>query len=128
MEETRDLVMEILAQWRFRTTVEKDSGIAFRYQMNYVICMLDDTDSAFITLLLPLSYDMEQNNTENILKVCNNVNSKKKQAKMYISDDNTIVISAEFFYGVKEDLPQLLQRALDALISAKLFFLEQVFP
>ncbi len=123
---SKELVKQALEKWKFTVLQETDNAIVIRYQMNYVQIgsLLDDSHSIAVTLTGIFSAD-DGREMRLGLKTCNDLNFRMMQVKLYIDDDNDLVIASEFFYKTEDDVESLLNFSLQAVVAAKKKFIQQ---
>lgn len=123
---TKDLVKQTLAKWKFPVLKEVENAIIIRYQMNYVqIGSLQDDRHAIAVTLSRIFTAEDEREVRLALKACNDLNYQMMQVKLYLDEDNELVIASEFFFNNEEDVEFLLNIALQALITAKKRFIQQ---
>jgi hypothetical protein len=123
---SKEVVILTLEKWRFPILQEAENAIVIRYQMNYVQIgsLQDDTHAIAVTLTGVFSADDERE-ARLALKTCNELNYRMMQVKLYLDEDNDLVIASEFFYKDDEDVEFLLNYALQAVVTAKKRFIQQ---
>ncbi len=123
---SKELVKLTLEKWKFPVLQETDNAIVIRYQMNYVQIgsLLEDSHSIAVTLTGIFSAD-DDREMQLGLKTCNDLNFRMMQVKLYINDDNDLVIASEFFYKTEDDVESLLNFSLQAVVAAKKKFIQQ---
>ncbi len=123
---SKEIVKQILEKWKFPVLQEAEYAIVFRYQMNYVQISSpqDDTNAIAVTLTTAFSADDERE-VRLALKACNELNHRMMQVKLYLDEDNDLVIASEFFFRSDEDVEFLLNQALKLIVSAKKHFIPQ---
>ncbi len=123
---SKELVKQALEKWHFPILHEDDNLLAFRYQMNYVSVGSLSDDYPGISVSLSNLFKVENDKEMRLaLKTCNVLNFRMMQVKLYIDNDDDLVIGAEFFYGTEEDVEFLLSTALQSVVTAKKRFLSQ---
>lgn len=121
MNNTHDLIMEIISELRYKVLEDDGEHIAIRYQFHVVHVFPNPEDENFVTIVLPSFEEVIRENFATMIVRCNKLNEQLKQVKFYISDD-MVVSSSEFFYKEKEDLAFQIQKALMGLVSAGVKF------
>ena len=123
---SKEVVILTLEKWRVPILQEAENAIVIRYQMNYVQIgsLQDDTHAIAVTLTGVFSADDERE-ARLALKTCNELNYRMMQVKLYLDEDNDLVIASEFFYKDDEDVEFLLNYALQAVVTAKKRFIQQ---
>ena len=123
---SKEIVKQTLEKWRFPILQEAENAIVIRYQMNYVQIgsLQDDTHAIAVTLTGIFTADDERE-ARLALKACNELNYRMMQVKLYLDEDNDLVIASEFFYKNDEDVEFLLNYALQAVVTAKKRFIQQ---
>lgn len=123
----KELIKQVLDKWSFPVIVESETGVLFRYQMNYVQASHSgDDNSDAITMTLEGIFTAD--NDEEIaaaLKTCNELTCNLLHVKLYLNSENKLVIGSEFFYKTEEDMEYLLNMGLQTLIMGKKRFLER---
>ncbi|MCM1140246.1 MAG: hypothetical protein NC453_16895 [Muribaculum sp.] len=123
---SKEVVIQTLEKWRFPILQEAENAIVIRYQLNYVQIgsLQDDTHAIAVTLTGVFSAD-DESEARLALKTCNELNYRMMQIKLYLDEDNDLVIASEFFYKDDEDVELLLNYALQAVMTAKKRFIQQ---
>lgn len=123
---SKEIVKQTLAKWRFPVLQEEENSIVFRYQMNYVQIgsLQEDSHAMAVTLTGFFSADNEHEALL-ALKTCNELNCRMMQAKLYLDEDNDLVVSSEFFFQDEDDAEFLLSLALQSVVSGKKRFQRQ---
>lgn len=123
---SKEIVKQTLEKWRFPILQEAENAIVIRYQMNYVQIgsLQEDTHAIAVTLTGIFTADDERE-ARLALKACNELNYRMMQVKLYLDEDNDLVIASEFFYKNDEDVEFLLNYALQAVVVAKKRFIQQ---
>lgn len=123
---SKEIVKQTLEKWRFPILQEAENAIVIRYQLNYVQIgsLQDDTHAIAVTLTGVFTADDERE-ARLAFKACNELNYRMMQVKLYLDEDNDLVIASEFFYKNDEDVEFLLNFALQAVVTAKKRFIQQ---
>jgi hypothetical protein len=123
---SKEIVKQTLEKWKFPVLQETENAIVIRYQMNYVQIgsLQEDTQAIAVTLTGIFTADDEREKRL-ALKACNELNYRMMQVKLYLDEDNDLVIASEFFYKNDEDVELLLNYALQAVVTAKKRFIQQ---
>lgn len=123
---SKEIVKQTLEKWRFPILQEAENAIVIRYQLNYVQIgsLQEDTHAIAVTLTGVFTADDERE-ARLALKACNELNYRMMQVKLYLDEDNDLVIASEFFYNNDEDVEFLLNYALQAVVTAKKRFIQQ---
>ncbi len=123
---SKEIVKQTLEKWRFPILQEAENAIVIRYQMSYVQIgsLQEDTHAIAVTLTGIFTADDERE-AGLALKACNELNYRMMQVKLYLDEDNDLVIASEFFYKNDEDVEFLLNYALQAVVTAKKRFIQQ---
>lgn len=120
---TYKLVENIIESGNYKVIEKKDGYIAIRYKMNNVSIWTDEKDTQYLTVILSgFTEDVEDNDTEAISR-CYNISSSMKVVKSYIIGGR-VLLAYEFNFKEKEDLAFHLKKSLDALVSAKISYLQ----
>ncbi len=123
---SKEIVKELLEKWRFPVLQESENAMVIRYQMNYVqIGSLHENSHAIAVTLTGLFTGNDEIEARLALKACNELNFRMMQVKLYLDEDNDLVIASEFFYRTAEDVAYLLSFALQAVVKAKKRFIQQ---
>lgn len=123
---SKEIVKEILEKWRFPVLQDSENAMVIRYQMNYVqIGSLQEDSHAIAVTLTGLFTADDEREQRLALKACNELNYRMMQVKLYLDEDNDLVIASEFFYKNDEDVEYLLNFALQAVVTAKNRFIQQ---
>lgn len=123
---SKEIVKQTLEKWNFPVLQEGENAIVIRYQMNYVQIgsLQEDSHAIAVTLTGVFTADDERE-ARLSLKECNELNYRMMQVKLYLDEDNDLVIASEFFYKDDEDVEFLLNFALQAVVTAKKRFIQQ---
>lgn len=123
---SKDIVRQTLEKWGFPILQESENALVIRYQLNYVQIgsLMPDSKSIAVTLTGAITV---HNDREKLIaiKTCNELNYRMMQVKLYIDEDNDLVIASEFFYNDGSDVEYLLDMALHAVVVAKKRFTPQ---
>lgn len=121
---SKEIVKQTLEKWNFPVLQEGENAIVIRYQMNYVQIgsLQEDSHAIAVTLTGVFTADDERE-ARLSLKACNELNYRMMQVKLYLDEDNDLVIASEFFY--KDDEEFLLNFALQTVVTAKKRFIQQ---
>jgi len=123
---SKEIVKQILANWRFPVLQEGENSMVIRYQMNYVQIGSLQEDSHAIAVTLNGIFTADDEREERLaLKAANEINHRLMQVKIYLDDDNDLAIASEFFYKDDDDVEFLLNYALQAVVTAKKKFIQQ---
>lgn len=123
---SKEIVKQTLDKWKFPVLQEGDNAIVIRYQMNYVqIGSLQDDSHAIAVTLTGIFTADDEREARLALKACNELNYRMMQVKLYLDEDNDLVLASEFFYKEDEDVEYLLNFALQAVVTAKKRFIQQ---
>lgn len=123
---SKELVKQALEKWRFPILHETENAIVIRFQMNYVqIGSLQEDSNAIAVTLIGLFTADNEREERLALKTCNELNYRMLQVKLYIDEDNDLVIAYEFFYKTEDDVDFLLNFAFQAVVAAKKRFIQQ---
>lgn len=123
---SKESVKQTLDQWKFPVLQEAENAIVIRYQMNYVqIGSLQDDSHAIAVTLTGIFTADDEREARLALKACNELNYRMMQVKLYLDEDNDLVLASEFFYKEDEDVEYLLNFALQAVVTAKKRFIQQ---
>lgn len=123
---SKELVKQTLEKWKFPVLQEGENAIVIRYQMSYVqIGSLQDDSHAIAVTLTGIFKADDEREARLALKAGNEINFRMMQVKIYLDDDNDLVIASEFFYRDDEDVEYLLNYALQAVVAAKKKFIQQ---
>lgn len=123
---SKETVKHTLGKWKFPIVQETENAIVIRYQLNYVQIgsLQEDTHAIAVTLTGVFTADDERE-ISLALKACNELNYRMMQVKLYLDEDNDLVIASEFFYKNDEDVEFLLNYALQTVVTAKKRFIQQ---
>lgn len=124
---TKEQIKQVLEKWGFPVLQENDNSLVFRYQMSYIQANItggEDSNAIALTLSGIFSADDEREMLLG-LRTCNDLNCNLLQVKLYIDLDSDLIIAAEFFHKIPEDLEYLLTMALQSVIVAKNRFLQK---
>lgn len=123
---SKEIVTQILEKWHFPVLQDSENAMVIRYQMNYVqIGSLQEDSHAIAVTLTGLFTADDEREARLALKACNELNFRMMQVKLYLDEDNDLVIASEFFYKNDEDVEYLLNFALQAVVTAKKRFIQQ---
>lgn len=116
----KELIKQALGKWHFPILQEADNGLTIRYQMNYVSIGSLSEDNTGIAVSISGLFKVENDKEMHLaLKACNELNFRMMQVKLYIDNDDDLVIGSEFFYRTEEDVEYLLSLALQSVVTAK---------
>lgn len=118
---TTDLLNKTLEGHGYRIESSDASGIIFKYQLNNIVARPDDGDR-FVALMLPVSDVVNDDNRQQLLGICNKMNSEIKQIKVYLTEAGFLVFSSEFFYEEDKDFPAFFRYGLHLITEAKTRF------
>ncbi|MDE6811571.1 MAG: YbjN domain-containing protein [Muribaculaceae bacterium] len=123
---SKELVKKTLEKWHFPVLQEADNVLTIRYQMNYVSIGTLSEDNTCIAVSMSGLFKVENDKEMHlVLKACNELNFSMMLVKLYIDNDDDLVIGAEFFYRTEDDVEYLLRMALQAVVAAKKKFVRQ---
>lgn len=123
---SKEIVTQILEKWHFPVLQDSENAMVIRYQMNYVqIGSLQEDSHAIAVTLTGLFTADDEREVRLALKACNELNFRMMQVKLYLDEDNDLVIASEFFYKNDDDVEYLLNFALQAVVTAKKRFIQQ---
>ena len=123
---SKEIVKQILANWKFPVLQEGENSMVIRYQMNYVqIASLQEGSNAIAVTLNGIFTADDEREERLALKAANEINYRLMQVKIYLDDDNDLAIASEFFYKSDDDVEFLLNYALQAVVTAKKKFIQQ---
>lgn len=123
---SKEIVKKTLEKWKFPVLEEAENAIVIRYQMNYVqIGSLQDDSHAIAVTLTGLFTADDEREARLALKAANELNYRLMQVKLYLDEDEDLVIASEFFFKNDEDVEFLLNFALQAVVTAKKKFIQQ---
>lgn len=123
---SKELVKQTLEKWRFPVLKEEENALLFRYQMKYIQIgsLQEDSHGISVTLANVFRCDDERE-MRLALKTCNELNYRMMQVKLYIDEDNDLIIASEFFYNNDDDVEYYLNISLEVIVAAKKRFLKQ---
>lgn len=124
----KELVKQVLEKWRFPVIAESDTGVLFRFQMNYIQASHSgDDNSDAITMTLEGIFTADNDDEmAAAVKTCNEITCNLLHVKLYVNNENKLVIGSEFFYKTEEDMEYLLNMGLQTLIMGKSVFLKDI--
>lgn len=123
---SKEIVKQTLEKWRFPILQETENAIVIRFQLNYVqIGSLQEDTHAIAVTLTGVFTTEDEKEIRLALKACNELNYRMMQVKLYLDEDNDLVVAFEFFYKNDEDVEFLLNYALQAVVTAKKRFIQQ---
>lgn len=124
---TKEQIRQVLENWGFSILREADNSLVFRYQLNYVQAnVTEDDNTTAIALTLSGIFTADDEKEMSLgLQVCNELNYKLLQVKLYIDADSDLIIASEFFSRTPEDLEYLIHMSLQSIIVAKRRFLQR---
>lgn len=122
---SKEIVKQTLANWKLPILQEGENTVIVRYQMSYVqIGSLQEGSHAIAVTLTGVFTADDEREERLALKVNNEINCSLMQVKLYLDDDNDLVIASEFFYKDDDDVEFLLNYALREVVSAKNKFIQ----
>lgn len=123
---SKELVKQALNKWRFPVLEESEHTIVSRYQMNFVHITSLNEEYNSIAVVITNLFTAENEHEEYIaVKACNVLNNRMMLVKFYLDGERNVIISIEFLYKTEEDVEDLLEMALDAVVSGKRRFISQ---
>lgn len=123
---SKELVKQTLEKWHFPILQESDNGLTIRYQMSYVSIGSFSENNTCIAVSMSGVFKVENDKEMYLaLKACNELNFRMMLVKLYIDNDDDLVIGAEFFYKTEDDVEYLLNMALQSVVTAKKKFIQQ---
>ena len=126
-EEKTNAVAGIVENWGFTIPRRDTQEVVLRYQLNYVSVIAAKGDENFISVNLDNFYEIE-NDAEKTAAgvVCNALNYRLLQTKVYINEDGVPRCSFEFYFQTPEDIEFYLRKGLDSVVMAKRDFIRQM--
>lgn len=124
---TKEIIRNVLEDWKFPILKETENCLVFRYQMNFIQANItegDDSNAVALTLTGIFTADDAQEMFLG-LRTCNDLNLNLLQVKLYVDTDADLVIASEFFYKTEEDMEYLLSMSLQSMVVAKKRFLQK---
>ncbi len=115
-----------LADNGFRTQIDDDGDLTFKYQMLNLVIIWSDQDPAFLRILLPVIWSIDNEaEAQQVLVACNKVNLQRKVIKTFTTNNNTFM-SVELLVQEDFDPSQILERSLEMLLQGYHFFAQEM--
>jgi hypothetical protein len=115
---TFELLQKIIDNLGYRVIEDNGERLVFNYQFSSVHLWTNDDDDHFIVMAITGFAEVNEDNFADIIMKCHKLNEELKQVKFYTIND-TIIITAEFYFLEKKDLEYQIKHALSNLASAK---------
>ena len=112
----RQLVENWLKTQGFRSTVDSDGDLSFRYEGLPMFCSNDDNDPLFLRVFMPGIYTVE-GDREKVLEAISKINREMKAVKTFLIEDH-LWISLEMFVDSTPDIDDFIERCLDILVAS----------
>jgi predicted double-glycine peptidase len=96
--------------------IDDDGDIMVVYQLKNIYVLTGDEEEAYISMMLPQFYEIEEGQETVVLAVCNKMTRELKLAKVYIDQTfKSVSAACEFFYANEESLEQNIRHSLELL-------------
>ncbi len=119
-----DRVMEELQKQGFLPQKE-EFGIAFKYQMTNYVYLKDEDDDNYFRLCLPYIFEVDDENSEDVLEAVNVVNNTMKVVKLVVNDDH-VWVCYEAMIPQEAALDEILPYAVVLLHRSRQEFYDQL--
>lgn len=124
--EMQQSYLEYLREEGFRPSLDGDSDIVFKMEMQAFFVIIHENDLDYIQVVLPNFWSIESpEERERAVKASERATAQSKVAKVYLVRDN-VWASFEMFLPTPDSLKPVLPRALRALRGAARTFSEQM--
>lgn len=112
----RQLVENWLRAQGFRSSVDSDGDLNFRYEGVPMFCSNDDNDPLFLRIFLPGIYTVK-GDREKVLEAISTINREFKAVKAFLVEDH-LWISLEMYVDSTPDIDDFIERCLDILVAS----------
>ena len=127
------LMMEFLAEEGFRPH-ETPFGIAFKKEGINYLYFKDEDDEQYFRLMMPVIFEVTEDNEETIMRVMNDVNGNIKVVKLYTMEmededgkkDTSVWVAFEILADTTPELGDIVPRAINLLQGARIAFLSRL--
>lgn len=117
---TTDLVKEWLANEGYKSTIDEDGDIQFRYQGAWMYTALDKDDPLYLKIIMPQIYELQDDRIK-VLETLNDLNARIKAMKGFIVENN-VHLCIEMYIDSSPEIEDFFERCLDILVlSARIF-------
>lgn len=120
----KEKILEVLKAMGFTLEELDDHGYGFQYEGNNYLYMYNEDDEEFLSILLPIALNHDEENDVSIYQAIDKVNSTLKYVKAYILHEDLWLSYERELFG-EEELKQVLCRMIQHL-DASLIFLRKV--
>jgi hypothetical protein len=115
---TFELLQKIIDNLGYKVIEDNGERLVFNYQFSSVHLWTNDDDDHFIVMAITGFAEVNEDNFADIIMKCHKLNEELKQVKFYTIND-TIIVTAEFYFLEEKDLEYQIKHALSNLASAK---------
>lgn len=112
----RQLVENWLRAQGFRSSVDSDGDLSFRYEGVPMFCSNDDNDPLFLRIFMPGIYTVK-GDREKVLEAISTINREIKAVKAFLVEDR-LWISLEMYVDSTPDIDDFIERCLDILVAS----------
>ena len=124
--DTYKLARNYVLKRKFKMVEDTGENLIFRYQFENIHICEDQQGEDFLMIVLPVLNNITDENYNEVVKCCNEINAELKHVKIYVVK-NLLMIASEIFYKGKKDLEYQMNRTLSSMIVAKDRFEKKVF-
>ncbi|MDE5795561.1 MAG: YbjN domain-containing protein [Muribaculaceae bacterium] len=109
-----------------RPRIDEDNDLVFKYQMLNFVIIWSEEDPAFLRILLPVIWSIDNEaEAQQVLVACNKVNLNRKVIKTFTTNNNTFM-SVEMLVQEDFDPAQILERSLEMLTQGYQYFAQEM--
>lgn len=112
----KELITKVLEDLGYNPQEDNDGDIMIRFQMKNIYFIIGEDEENYLTLNLPMIYEIEEDGETMALTICNKVTRELKLCKVYIEQTFKYVsANCEFFYTDEESLKNSIEHSLRIL-------------
>lgn len=116
--DTYKLARNYVLKRKFKMVEDTEENLIFRYQFENIHICEDHQGEDFLMIVLPVLNNITDENYNEVVKCCNEINAELKHVKIYVVK-KLLMIASEIFYKGKKDLEYQMNRTLSSMIVAK---------
>lgn len=120
-----ELLKNWLSEQGFKSEIDKDGDLAFKYQGANLFCTNDENDLSFFRILMPNIYKVEDNR-DKVLEAANMVTRDIKVVKAFLVEDR-LWLAVEMFLGENQNIDSFVERCLNILLAARDRVAKEIF-
>ncbi|MDR0569166.1 MAG: hypothetical protein LBG87_08175 [Spirochaetaceae bacterium] len=111
----------------FSPAVDSDGDVSFKYQGGNYYISVDEKDQAFFQLVLPNIWKIESHSERNDAALAASLLSERKKiVKVYVTDWDNVMISAELLLPSPSDFSLFFYRLLELIANTQREFYEKM--